>query len=304
MTLETIKAKALEHLMKDGKIAFVGHAAQPESIYKNPQLFPSMMPWLFPYRLGGIGNGLHQGRISGLAHKRHLLMYHDKRFQMDPSFALIALNHEQIQESTTGGYLTAEKAYFPTVIEQLHNIDLNVLTNISTRLSQNVRVKPETDAEKLCYKLMSDLEVISGRVQGSPASKKYMRNEIWSLISHIGAPSWFITVSPADNKHPICLYFADTNEEFKPDIRLPDETFRLVANNPAAAARFFHFMCQNFIKHVLGAGRKHPGIFGNTSAYYGTVEQQGRLTLHLHMLIWIKNALSPQEVRDRIMDQS
>jgi Helitron helicase-like domain at N-terminus len=77
------------------------------------------------------------------------------------------------------------------------------------------------------------------------------------LISHIGAPSWFVTVLPADNKHPICLYFADTNEEFKPDIQLPDETFRLVANNPAAAARFFHFMCQNFIKHVLGIGQKH-----------------------------------------------
>jgi hypothetical protein len=218
MTLETIKVRALEHLMKDGKIAFIGHAAQPESIYKNPQLFPSMMPWLFPYGLGGIGNSLHQGRISGLAHKHHLLMYHDKRFQIDPSFALIALNHEQIQASTTGGYLTAEKAYFSAVTECLHNIDLNVLTNISARLSQNVHVKPERDAEKLCYKLMSDLEVISGHVQGSPASKKYMRNEIWSLISHIGAPSWFVTVLPADNKHPICLYFADTNEDFKPDI--------------------------------------------------------------------------------------
>jgi hypothetical protein len=55
---------------------------------------------------------------------------------------------------------------------------------------------------------------------------------------------------------------------------------------------------------VLGIGQKHPGIFGNTSAYYGTVEQQGCLTLHLHMLIWIKNALSPQEVQDQIMDQS
>jgi hypothetical protein len=55
MTLETIKARALEHHTKDGKIAFVGHAPQPESIYNNPQLFPSMMPWLFPYGLGGIG---------------------------------------------------------------------------------------------------------------------------------------------------------------------------------------------------------------------------------------------------------
>ena len=63
-------------------------------------------------------------------------------------------------------------------------------------------------------------------------------------------------------------------------------------------------MCQAFIKNVLGVGQKHPGIFGKTSAYYGTVEQQGRLTLHLHMLIWIKNALTPQEICDQIMDQS
>jgi hypothetical protein len=117
MMLETIKARALEHLTKDRKIAFVGLAPQPESIYKNAQLFPSMMPWLFPYGLGGIGNSQHQGRLSTLAHKRYLLMYHDKRFQLDPGFALIALNHEQIQESTTGGYLTADKAYFLNVTD-------------------------------------------------------------------------------------------------------------------------------------------------------------------------------------------
>jgi hypothetical protein len=99
------QGKSIEHLMKDGKIAFIGHASQPESLYKNSQLFPSMMPWLFPYGFGGIGNNLYQGRLSSLVHKKHLLMYHDKRFQMDPGFALIALNHEQIQESTTGGYL-------------------------------------------------------------------------------------------------------------------------------------------------------------------------------------------------------
>jgi hypothetical protein len=55
-------------------------------------------------------------------------------------------------------------------------------------------------------------------------------------------------------------------------------------------------MCQAFIKNILGVGQKHPGVFGETSDYYGTVEQQGRLTLHLHMLIWIKSALSPQEI--------
>src|ERR1700675_4513987 len=61
-------------------------------------------------------------------------------------------------------------------------------------------------------------------------------------------------------------------------------------------------MVAMFIKHVLGVNQDHPGLFGKTAAYYATVEQQGRLTLHLHMLLWILNSLSPQEIRDRIMD--
>jgi len=36
----------------------------------------------------------------------------------------------------------------------------------------------------------------------------------------------------------------------------------------------------------------------------GTVEQQGCLTLHLHMLIWIKGSLNPQEMREKIMSSN
>ena len=43
-------------------------------------------------------------------------------------------------------------------------------------------------------------------------------------------------------------------------------------------------------------------MYGDTSTYYGTVEQQGRLTLHLHMLLWIRGALTPHEIQDQIMD--
>ncbi len=51
--------------------------------------------------------------------------------------------------------------------------------------------------------------------------------------------------------------------------------YRLIANNPVAGARFFHLAVQLFLKHVLGVGTDHPGLFGNTESYYGTVEQQG-----------------------------
>jgi hypothetical protein len=70
----------------------------------------------------------------------------------------------------------------------------------------------------------------------------------------------------------------------------------LIANNPVAGAWFFYFMVKLFIKHVLGVGSDHPGIYGKTLAYYGTVEQQGHLTLHLHMLLWIQGCPMPQEI--------
>ena len=118
-------------------------------------------------------------------------------------------------------------------------------------------------------------------------------------MSYLGAPSWFITFAPADIKHPICLYYADTKTEFNPDIvRSPNEKYALIAHNPAAGARFFHMVVQLFIKHVLGVGMNRRGLYGDTAGYYGTVEQQGHLTLHLHMLLWIRNSLTPQEVHD------
>ncbi len=77
---------ALRHLEQKGKMLAVGHRKAPESIYHNPQLYPKMFPWLFPYGLGGIGclrgvKGLGlvpSPTMSEGSHIRHLLANHDK----------------------------------------------------------------------------------------------------------------------------------------------------------------------------------------------------------------------------------
>ena len=72
------------------------------------------------------------------------------------------------------------------------------------------------------------------------------------MINHIGSPSWYITLSPADIQHPISIYFASTNDRFCPDLPY-DERARLVCENPVAGARFFDFMVRTFIEDVLSA---------------------------------------------------
>jgi Helitron helicase-like domain at N-terminus/PIF1-like helicase len=299
-------AKAIKHIKKDkGGVLAISHGENPQSIFHNPQLYPMMFPHLFPYGLGGISSIDSKFlKVSDAMHKRRLLMYHDKRFQTDAYFPLVAFNHEQIKRTVTAAHLMTDRHNFNDIVHRLLKVDTTVLSELSDKLSKGERAKPETDAEKACYQLISDLDYVSGHVQGSMTSKKRMKNEIWSMISYLGAPSWFITFAPADIKNPICLYFADKKEVFSPKIRAKDESYRLIAHNPVAGARFFDFIVRLFLKHVLGIDADHDGLFGKVSGYYGTVEQQGRLTLHLHLLLWILASLTPQEIRDKIMDEN
>ncbi|KAI0077574.1 hypothetical protein K474DRAFT_1574222, partial [Panus rudis PR-1116 ss-1] len=75
-----VRAIAIQHFKKDGKVLGIGHTKKPESLYNNPQLYPQMFPWLFSYRLGVIENKRCQRQCSlfDTEHKKILLMYHDK----------------------------------------------------------------------------------------------------------------------------------------------------------------------------------------------------------------------------------
>lgn len=80
MDMQALKAKAAVHLLNEGKTLGVGQAANPESMYDNPQAYPQMFPWLFPYGFGGFGKTRIRGRIGEGTHTQNLLLYHDKRF--------------------------------------------------------------------------------------------------------------------------------------------------------------------------------------------------------------------------------
>jgi len=303
LSIAGLKIRALEHLDKNGISIGFRHEVQPQSMYNNPQAYPQMFPWLFPYGLGGISQPQFKSVFSAKAHKNWLLMYHDKRFQTDLYFPMIAFNHEQLKDSTTESFLLTKRRNFPSVAKKLLSLKPGILEAISRRMASGEYVKPVTDEEKKCFSILDNLDIIGGSVKGSITSKKRMRNEIWSLVAFKGAPSWFITFSPAKNKHPICLYYADKDIHFKHNLRSVTEHDLLVLSNPVATARFFDYMVQMVIKHVLGVGELHPGLYGKTSAYYGTVEQQGRLTLHIHMMLWIEGAMSPQKIREKLMSK-
>ena len=178
MTTAVIKVQALQHLNNQGKFLLVGQSQKLELIWNNPELYPQMFPWLFPYGLGGIGTS----KLSDKVHKKHLLMYHDKRLQVDIKFPFVAFSHAQTKASTTQSFLLIDQKRFGTITDRLLNLDQSVLANMVEKMAQGVHLTPESEAKKACFQVIRDLDHVAGKIHGSTMSKKYMRNEIWSLI--------------------------------------------------------------------------------------------------------------------------
>ncbi|KAJ3552729.1 hypothetical protein NM688_g3999 [Phlebia brevispora] len=304
MTRDQRIAAAVNHLRQGGSFVTYGHDSQMQSMYHNSELYPGLFPWLFPYGLGGFDNSL----VSiGIPHKRHiqyLLNYYDRRFQRDEYFPFIAFNHSQIKASSRGAYVLTEKRHFDTVVEKVLNIDQDALNAVIERGKDNSHIQPQTAAEKSVFELINIIDNVAGHVPASNTQKKYQRTQVKSLIYDRGAPAVFVTFAPNDVGNIICLRFCGYDiplDALVEDLPTKQVRLRAIANNPVACAKFFHLMVKLFIECILCADSDEEGLFGRTEAYYGTVEEQGRETLHLHMLVWIKNCLSPQEIRDKIV---
>ena len=139
---------------------------------------------------------------------------------------------------------------------------------------------------------MKHIKVVSSHVMGSAYSRSTLRIKIPSLCFNLGLPSLFLTINPADIHSPVALYFAgvDLNLEniLSEALSTSYERAQIIATHPVATANFFNCLKKSILKNlVLG------GVLGHTKAYFGTVENQDRGSLHLHLLIWLNHGSTP-----------
>ena len=72
-------------------------------------------------------------------------MYHDKRFQCDLYFPIIAFNYEQLKGGITSSFLVVRRQNFANISRRLLSLDKSVLKNVMDRLEKGEHVKPTTD---------------------------------------------------------------------------------------------------------------------------------------------------------------
>ncbi|CAN0048167.1 unnamed protein product, partial [Ectocarpus fasciculatus] len=73
-----------------------------------------------------------------------------------------------------------------------------------------------------------------------------------------------------------------------------------IAEDPVASADFFHITIDAVMKCLLRFGAKDGdgGVLGRVKAYVGMTEEQKRLTLHCHLLVWCHGYQDFSSLRD------
>jgi hypothetical protein len=61
-----------------------------------------------------------------------------------------------MKESTTAGYLTAERKLFHEITDELMNGNLEDLPDLTKWMTEGDSGKPETEEENMCFKLTND----------------------------------------------------------------------------------------------------------------------------------------------------
>lgn len=133
-------------------------------------------------------------------------------------------------------------------------------------------------------------------MQHSQAAAASFRQQVYAAHNSNGKAQIWFTFSPDDaQSFKIVWYALGPHEATTWEKQTPSGEFRfgLLARHPVAAALHFERILKIVVQRVIGWDMrtrkpfKSGGLFGIAKAWLRIVEEQSRLTLYAHFLIWL-----------------
>lgn len=277
----------------------------------NPNIWLASFPTLFPYGEGGIEVSRRR-RVTMGAHVKWALQYEDKRFRNHLQFMFQAFGVLQKRQVASSTGLQISRKDFMRHEESIRALKPSDFLNAAKEESRNIPF-----SNPAIQDLRKHVSAIRAKVMGTDESRIKIRAQIWSTSVMCGPPSLWITINPSDTNDPIAQVIAGCDIDLDNFVNTegPDRDSRAstIASDPYAASEFFHFIISVILEELMGIKghtKNHPrverkeGIFGKVSNYIGTVEAQGRGTLHLHMIVWLEGAPTVERMREMLKGES
>ena len=141
-----------------------------------------------------------------------------------------------------------------------------------------------------------EISIVSEPIPHSQSAAARDRQQVYAAHNANGKAQIWFTFCPDDTQSLQIAWYAlgpDFAEKYRAKAPTGAMRFEIVSKYPGAAALHFEHVLDLVITHIIGwdvkSGKpfKRGGIFGIPKAFVRVVEEQNRLTLHSHFLIWI-----------------
>ncbi|THG93643.1 hypothetical protein EW026_g7647 [Hermanssonia centrifuga] len=271
---------------------------QPPSL----NYFERAFPCLFPYGCGGIEAECIVP-LDFSTHVKWALQYHDRRFRKHQTFPFVAFGIKQKRQALSHACIQMSRRDFER--------DAPLMSSLTVERLEKARLQEEKGlpiTDPIVLLLRKHVHATTGRVVGTDHSRFRLRSKIRATSIAHGPPAIWNTINPNDANDPLAQVFTGAQIDLDNFVATMgpdrDQRARNIASDPYGAAKFFHFMINTILETLMQVKvskfqvKSGPGIFGEVAAYFGTVESQGRGTLYLHMLIWLKNAPTAEELAE------
>lgn len=265
-------------------------------------------PVLFPYGAGGF-EVERPTNVPYEAHARWALQYADKRFRLDLHFIFQVFGVIQKRQVCRSASLQINRSSFIKHQGAIRALKPSDLLKASREETQRIPFSnPAIQA------LRSQLKAVRVRVTGTDESRTSIRGKIWGTTVMLNPPSIWTTINLADTQDPIAqvLTGADIDlDNFNPTSGpISSDRGINIASDPYAASNFFHIVIRIVLEEVFqirvkkgGHIHRSEGMLGYVNSYIGTVEAQGRGTLHLHLVLWLQDAPTAKEMKDALQSE-
>lgn len=242
--------------------------------YTNRHLMQQCFPSLFPDGLGGYNPVDNEDRMYSChlaEYCAHLMMWHDRRFVIHPTFKFFCLNI--IQRRQVDGL--TKRAFNPD-------------TNLPARGDDDDTIK----------QILRQLKPYFKTIRGSGLYWSNVRSELFAMLGSEAMPerwpTFFFTFSAADTIWPDFFRACNPMLSIEEASNLPsDERNRYLNQYPDMAVRHFYRRFIAFMTHII-LGKSKP--IGHVVDYFWRVEFQKRGSPHIHGLLWIKDAPDVNEL--------
>jgi hypothetical protein len=151
---------------------------------------------------------------------------------------------------------------------------------------------------------MRSMHFAAGKMRHSDEFGREARKKLWAIMAEECKPSLFVTVNP-DDTGSLLIHLLRGGHI---DDAIPPLHIRTgyLTHFPGASALAFERFLEVLIGVIIGwddvskSSTAVGGLFGHPRAYFMAIEEQGRLSLHDHILLWLHGH---DQLRERLLQK-